>query len=149
MCARNIQAGSITNYSLEDFKDYHLSNHWRPKEDFGDYINEISERVLTFGVYLLKSLVVSLLTSTLEDDRLILFHSTSTISPLDHPTGTICKPDFVACPATQEQKRIHRTDRRDCRDHLAREARGEALRHAAAGVSRVLTVFPFKDVKDS
>lgn len=30
-------------------------------------------------------------------DRLIQFHDTSTTPPLDHPTGTSCKPDFSAC----------------------------------------------------
>lgn len=29
------------DYSLEDFKDHHLSNDWRPNEDFEDYMNEI------------------------------------------------------------------------------------------------------------
>ena len=49
------------DYSPEDFEDYHLSDNWRPKEDFGDYMNEISESIcesLDLGAYLLKSLVV-------------------------------------------------------------------------------------------
>ena len=58
------------------------------------------------GAYLLNSLVVY--SYSLDHDRLILFHNTSTISLLDHPTGTMCNPDFVACPATRE--RIHWTE---------------------------------------
>ena len=49
------------NYSPEDFKDHHLSDHWRPKEDFGDYMNEISASIFRssdLGAYLLNSLVV-------------------------------------------------------------------------------------------
>jgi hypothetical protein len=51
-------------YSPEDFKNHNhrLSDHWRPKEDFGDYMNEISGSMLKYftalGEYLLKSLVV-------------------------------------------------------------------------------------------
>ena len=44
------------DYSPEEFKDRHLSDHWRPKEDFGDYMNEISANIFKsfdFGVYLL------------------------------------------------------------------------------------------------
>ena len=44
------------NYSPDDFKDHHLSDHWRPKEDFGDYMNEISQSIFksfNFGAYLL------------------------------------------------------------------------------------------------
>ena len=37
------------------------------------------------------------------DNHPNLFHNTSTISSFDHPTGTIFKPDFVACCATQEK----------------------------------------------
>jgi hypothetical protein len=50
------------DYSPEDFKDYHLSDHWSPKEDFGQYMNEISESLFESfdlgGAYLLKSLVI-------------------------------------------------------------------------------------------
>ena len=49
------------DYSPEDFKDHHLSDHWRPKEDFGDYMNEISASIFRssdLGAYLLNSLVV-------------------------------------------------------------------------------------------
>jgi hypothetical protein len=49
------------NYSPEDFKDYDLSDHWSPKKDFGQYMNEISESLFEsfdLGAYLLKSLVV-------------------------------------------------------------------------------------------
>ena len=49
------------DYSPEDFKDHHLSNHWRPKEDFGDYMNEISTNIFKsfgLGAYPLNSLVV-------------------------------------------------------------------------------------------
>ena len=40
----------------------------------------------------------------------MLFHNTSMISHLDHPIGTTCKPDFIACPATSTQERIHWTE---------------------------------------
>ena len=49
------------DYSLEDFKDHHLSDHWRPQEDFGDYMNEISANIFKssdLGAYLLNSLVI-------------------------------------------------------------------------------------------
>ena len=50
------------DYNPEDFKDHHLSDdHWRPKEDFGNYMNVISTDIFKsfdFGVYLLKSFVV-------------------------------------------------------------------------------------------
>ena len=44
--------------SPEDFKDHHLGNDWRPKEDFGDYMNEISANIFDLGAYLWNSLVV-------------------------------------------------------------------------------------------
>ena len=43
------------DYRPEDFKDYHLSDHrdWRPKEDFGEYMNEISKKIFDdLGAYL-------------------------------------------------------------------------------------------------
>ena len=49
------------DYSPDEFKDHHLSNHWRPKEDFRDYMNEISASIFRssdLGAYLLNSLVV-------------------------------------------------------------------------------------------
>lgn len=49
------------DYSPEDFKDHHFSDHWRSKEYFGDYMNEISESIFKssdLGAYLLKLLVV-------------------------------------------------------------------------------------------
>ena len=49
------------DYSPEDFKDHHLSNHWRPNEDFGDYMNEISANIFKsfdLGAYLFNLLVV-------------------------------------------------------------------------------------------
>ena len=54
------------DYRSDDFKNYHLSkplerDSWRPKEDFGLYMNEISKKICDdykLGVYLLKSLVV-------------------------------------------------------------------------------------------
>ena len=50
------------DYSPEDFKDHHLSdNHWRPIENFGNYMNVISTDIFKsfdLGVYLLKSFVV-------------------------------------------------------------------------------------------
>jgi hypothetical protein len=35
------------DYKPEDFKDYHLSDDWHPKEleDFGKYMNEISKSI--------------------------------------------------------------------------------------------------------
>lgn len=47
------------DYKPEDFKYYHLSDDWHPKEDFGIYMNEISKSIFDdLGAYLLKSLVV-------------------------------------------------------------------------------------------
>ena len=54
------------DYRSDDFKNYHLSkplerDSWRPKEDFGLYMNEISKSICesgNLGAYLLKSLVV-------------------------------------------------------------------------------------------
>ena len=49
------------DYRSDDFKGYHLSDHWRPKEDFDRYVNEISKSICesgNLGAYLLKSLVV-------------------------------------------------------------------------------------------
>ena len=48
----------MLDYRSDDFKDYHLSDHWRPKEDFGRYMNEISKSICdscNLGAYLLKS----------------------------------------------------------------------------------------------
>lgn len=33
-------------YRPQDFEDYHLSDHWDPKDNFGDYMNEISKKIL-------------------------------------------------------------------------------------------------------
>jgi hypothetical protein len=49
------------DYSPEDFEDYHLCDNWNPKEDFGNYMNEISKSIyenIDLGAYLLKPLVV-------------------------------------------------------------------------------------------
>ena len=54
------------DYRSDDFKNYHLSkplerDSWRPKEDFGLYMNEISKSTCdscNLGAYLLKSLVI-------------------------------------------------------------------------------------------
>lgn len=52
--------------------------------------------------------MVQPLTSTLDGHRLIYFHDTSNVAPLDHPTGTTCKPDLSLYPDTKE--RIHWTE---------------------------------------
>lgn len=48
--------------SPKEFRDYHLSNNdWNPKEDFGEYMNEISMSILdgfNIGAYQLISSIV-------------------------------------------------------------------------------------------
>jgi hypothetical protein len=44
----------VLDYRPEDFKDSYLSDHWDPKDDFGEYMNEISRTIFNnLGAYLL------------------------------------------------------------------------------------------------
>ena len=48
----------VLDYRSDDFKDYHPSDHWHPKEDFGRYMNDISKSICescNLGAHLLKS----------------------------------------------------------------------------------------------
>ncbi|KAF8804271.1 hypothetical protein BYT27DRAFT_7107756 [Phlegmacium glaucopus] len=81
-------------YKPEKFKQQKLSDRYHPKDDFKEYMEEISKRM--HG------------SCRLAPDRLIEFHNTSATPPLDHPTGTSCKPDFSACPKTGEK--VHWTE---------------------------------------
>ena len=86
-------------------------------------------------------IVRRLTTSTLGHNRLILFHNKSTLSPLDHPSGTTCRPDYVACPDTKENFHWTEIDA-TVEIHSAGENAKDGLRHAVSYTFYLLQARP-------